>query len=292
MGAESLDRDPQAAIDMAAAAIATTVAGLAWRLRHPGLLEHPKVLTALRRLQDQVDEQLAYGDQDGGGRRWTPSIARDPPTGSTGLRKPLRRRPGRLSASAMESGVRRPGPTVGRARNANQIIMWISTMHSAMKSGSLPKFEVMKAIIIGCGGGEEDLKAFASAWRRIRGPAPADSAGRPIPSKRTRSGKPPAPGPGVTRGGRVNQGPFEVAMVNLAVPGRPCEGAAAQRPGDLGQRVDGEMGPVGQARRRARGAESDRVHARPAGGGQATGESSNTTHRGGAWLAAGGRRAR
>jgi hypothetical protein len=38
-----------------------------------------------------------------------------------------------------------------------------------MNSGTLPKFDVMKAIIIGCGGGEDDLKAFATAWRRIGG---------------------------------------------------------------------------------------------------------------------------
>jgi hypothetical protein len=44
-----------------------------------------------------------------------------------------------------------------------------STMHAAMNSDALPKFAVMKAIIIGCGGGEEDLKAFASAWRRVGG---------------------------------------------------------------------------------------------------------------------------
>src|ERR1700722_18786799 len=47
------------------------------------------------------------------------------------------------------------------------------------------------------------------------------------------------------------------------------EGAAAQRARDLGQGVDGEMGPVDQARWRVRGADGDRVHACPAGGGKA-----------------------
>src|ERR1700721_4026818 len=47
------------------------------------------------------------------------------------------------------------------------------------------------------------------------------------------------------------------------------EGAAAQGLGDLGQGVDGEMGSGGQARWRVRGADGDRVHARPAGGGHA-----------------------
>jgi hypothetical protein len=36
-----------------------------------------------------------------------------------------------------------------------------------MNSDALPKWEVMKAIVIGCGGGDDDLRAFASAWRRL-----------------------------------------------------------------------------------------------------------------------------
>jgi hypothetical protein len=40
-------------------------------------------------------------------------------------------------------------------------------MYTAMKGDVLPKLEVVKAIIIGCGGGEDDLRLFASAWRRL-----------------------------------------------------------------------------------------------------------------------------
>jgi transcriptional regulator with XRE-family HTH domain len=43
-----------------------------------------------------------------------------------------------------------------------------STLYAAMNSDSLPKLEIVKAIIIGCGGGEDDLENFATAWRRIR----------------------------------------------------------------------------------------------------------------------------
>jgi len=175
------DRDPQAAIDMAAAATATTIAGLAWRLRHPGLLEHPKVLTALRRLQDQVEEQLAYGDQNTGRHRSTLGL---PASQQINDVSGFDQKPDPLAATTPAEFVQTlcnyrswSGDPSWRtmAINANQIVVH-STMHSAMKSDSLPKFEVMKAIIIGCGGGEEDLMAFASAWRRIRGPAPADSA--------------------------------------------------------------------------------------------------------------------
>jgi hypothetical protein len=180
------DRDPQASIDMAATATATTIAGLAWRLRHPGLLEHPKVLAALRRLQDQVDEQLAYGDQNTGRHRSTLGTAASQQINDV---SGFDQKPDPLAATTPAEFVQTlwkykswSGDPSWRsmARNANQIVVH-STMHSAMKSDSLPKFEVMKAIIIGCGGGDEDLKAFASAWRRIRGPAPGDSA-RPADS--------------------------------------------------------------------------------------------------------------
>jgi len=36
-----------------------------------------------------------------------------------------------------------------------------------MNGEVVPKFDVVKAIIIGCGGGEDDLSAFATAWRSI-----------------------------------------------------------------------------------------------------------------------------
>jgi hypothetical protein len=42
-----------------------------------------------------------------------------------------------------------------------------TTMYAAMKSDSLPRLDIVRAIIIGCGGGEDDLKAFAVAWRRV-----------------------------------------------------------------------------------------------------------------------------
>jgi len=180
------DRDPEAAIDMAATATATTIAGLAWRLRHPELLEHPKVLAALRQLQDQVDEQLSYGDENAGRHRSTLGIAASRQINDV---SGFDQKPDPLAATTPAEFVQAllkykswSGDPSWRtmARNANQIVVH-STMHSAMKSSALPKFEVMKAIIIGCGGGDEDLKAFASAWRRIRGPAPADSA-RPADS--------------------------------------------------------------------------------------------------------------
>jgi hypothetical protein len=51
------------------------------------------------------------------------------------------------------------------AERAGQAVVY-STMYSAMTGNALPKLHVVRAIIIGCGG-EDDLRLFDSAWRRI-----------------------------------------------------------------------------------------------------------------------------
>jgi hypothetical protein len=52
------------------------------------------------------------------------------------------------------------------AKRAGQAVVH-STMYAAMNGSTLPKLDVVKAIIIGCDGGEEDLRVFATAWRRV-----------------------------------------------------------------------------------------------------------------------------
>jgi transcriptional regulator with XRE-family HTH domain len=42
-----------------------------------------------------------------------------------------------------------------------------STMHNAMQDDALPSLDAVRAIIIGCGGDEDDLRNFATAWRRL-----------------------------------------------------------------------------------------------------------------------------
>jgi hypothetical protein len=42
-----------------------------------------------------------------------------------------------------------------------------TTMWSALNGAELPKFHVVMAIVQGCGGSQEDLRAFATAHRRI-----------------------------------------------------------------------------------------------------------------------------
>jgi hypothetical protein len=59
------------------------------------------------------------------------------------------------------------------AQQASQAVVH-STMYHAMNGTALPKLDVVKAIIIGCGGSDDDLQAFTTAWRCI--------ASRQIPS--------------------------------------------------------------------------------------------------------------
>lgn len=167
-------RDPQAVIDMEATVTATVIAGLCWRLRRQEILEHPKVLSELRRFQDQIDAQLAYGDQNSGRHRSTTSAAANQQINDV---SGLDQKPDPLTATTPVELIQvlwkykywSGNPSWRKmARDANQMVVH-STMYTAMNGDTLPKFEVMKAIIIGCGGGEEDLKAFASAWRRIGG---------------------------------------------------------------------------------------------------------------------------
>jgi hypothetical protein len=51
-----------------------------------------------------------------------------------------------------------------------------STMHAAMHGDVLPKLDVVKAIVIGCGGNEDDLRMFVTAWRRLESARIADTA--------------------------------------------------------------------------------------------------------------------
>lgn len=43
-----------------------------------------------------------------------------------------------------------------------------STMWKALNTDIMPRLSTVRAIVVGCGGSEEDLQQFVSAWRRIR----------------------------------------------------------------------------------------------------------------------------
>ena len=161
-----------AASEQEATVTAQAIAGLRWRLRHQEIIEHPKVRAELRRLEEQVAAQLAHAAEVAGRHRApgdqgiSPQIADaagydlkpDPLAASTpaeyldALRQ-YRAWSGDPSWRAM-------------AKRAGQTVVH-STMYAAMNGATLPKLDVVRAIIIGCGGGEEDLSAFVTAWRVI-----------------------------------------------------------------------------------------------------------------------------
>jgi hypothetical protein len=166
------DRDPQAAIDIEATATATVIAGLRWRLQRLETLEHPKVRSELRKLIEQIEEQSSDAGQNRGRHR---SMASKAASRQVNDASGFDLKPDPLHATTPAEFVRVlneyklwSGNPSWRmmARNADHMVVH-STMHNAMKGDSLPNFDVMKAIVIGCGGGEEDLKEFATAWRRI-----------------------------------------------------------------------------------------------------------------------------
>ena len=43
-----------------------------------------------------------------------------------------------------------------------------STICSALNGAALPRLEVVRGIVIGCGACEEDQRRFTTAWRAIR----------------------------------------------------------------------------------------------------------------------------
>jgi hypothetical protein len=53
------------------------------------------------------------------------------------------------------------------ARNCDRQ-MGYSTMCAVLREDELPRrLEIVEAIITGCGGSDEDIQRFASAWRRL-----------------------------------------------------------------------------------------------------------------------------
>ena len=168
--------DFPADLEAEAAATVTAIAGLRWRLRRPGTLKHPAVMHELRKLEkqiiaaDQADDatpgkhrySLAEtpGRHDGGqiSDAWGFDLKPDPLAATT---------PAQFIGALWQYKIWSGDPPWRKmAKQAGQRVVH-STMHAAMHADALPKLEVVKAIIIGCGGSEDDLRMFATAWRRL-----------------------------------------------------------------------------------------------------------------------------
>jgi hypothetical protein len=166
-GARGSQDNPAETID-----VARIVAGLRWRLQHQEILEDPRVLSELRKLYQQVAEQLESADPNPGRHR---SSAGNEISSQIGDAPGFDLKPDPLAATTPAEFIQAlwqfkawfGDPSWRKmAKRAGQAAVH-STMYTAMKGDVLPKLEVVKAIIIGCGGGEDDLRLFASAWRRL-----------------------------------------------------------------------------------------------------------------------------
>ena len=162
--------DPEAE----AAATATAIAGLRRRLRRPGTLEHPAVKHELRMLEDQVFVTVqatahgkhrfplpqAHSRHDGGqiSDAFGFDLRPDPLAATT---------PAQFIQALWQYKIWSGDPSWRKmAACAGQRVVH-STMHAAMNGNTFPKLDVVKAIIIGCGGSEDDLRMFVTAWRRL-----------------------------------------------------------------------------------------------------------------------------
>jgi hypothetical protein len=161
----------KADLEVKADETARTIAGLRERLWQPDLIRHPRVNRELQAFLEQLAVLVARVNPRRG--RHSTESGPDEQPASKPPKSDLEPNPLAAATAAEFVEVLRQykawnGNPSWRsmAARANQTVVF-STMYSALNSDALPKFEVMKAIIIGCGGGEKDLEEFTAAWRRI-----------------------------------------------------------------------------------------------------------------------------
>jgi hypothetical protein len=165
--------DPQDVLHEEATRTARVIAGLRGRLlQTPETLEHPKVRSELHLFEKQVARQLAY-IAEGRGRHRSASeeTMSQHANGASGSDL----KPDLLDAKTPAAFIEAlwqyrawsgDPPWRTMAERADQAVVH-STMYNAMNGDALPKLLVVRAIIIGCGGNEEDVSSFVNAWRRL-----------------------------------------------------------------------------------------------------------------------------
>ncbi|OLT26587.1 hypothetical protein BJF83_20710 [Nocardiopsis sp. CNR-923] len=58
-----------------------------------------------------------------------------------------------------------------------------STLNTALNGDRLPKLHIVEAFIEGCGGSHDDVRRWATAWRKLRKQEAADSeSSRAVPN--------------------------------------------------------------------------------------------------------------
>jgi hypothetical protein len=182
----------------APARLAAEIRRIRQQLTSCDMLNNPRVSTELHELYKQVSAEL---DQNRGRHRLPIAATANPvaaPNRRPGPRQAMGEpvpdargldlKPDPLTASTSVEfiGVLRryrqwagdPSLRDMAAHSGQQVAH--STMYVALKRTSLPKLRVVLAIVAGCGGGEDDQRAFASAWRQVKsgnpGPPPGVSS--------------------------------------------------------------------------------------------------------------------
>jgi hypothetical protein len=168
-----------------ASSIATMIAGLRRRLRNPSVLEHPIVLSELRKLELQLNRQMSDGDSSHGRHRSAAAPQVEDVAGYDLKPDPLTATTAAEFMAMLRQYKSWSGDPSWRrmADRAGQVIVH-STMHAAMRADTLPKLEVVKAIITGCGGSQEDMRSFVTACRRLASSHGHDTTGflpAPVP---------------------------------------------------------------------------------------------------------------
>jgi hypothetical protein len=184
--------------DAEAEATIIAIAGLRWRLRRRGALEHPDVLREFRRLEQDVLVQMEQAGENPGRHR-SPARRTRGQAGDS----PLNLKPDPLRASTAAEFVKVlwqyrawSGDATWRtiAARAGQARVH-STSWAAMHRDALPKLGVVAAVITGCGGTEDDLRAFTTAWHRVDSgttgslPPSGEFQAAPVPALRLITGR-------------------------------------------------------------------------------------------------------
>jgi hypothetical protein len=164
------------------------IAGLRWRLTRHGSLQDPRIQRELRKLEQDVLTQF---------EQTAPSSGRHRSEAGRTRSCPLELKPDPLGARTAAEFTRVlrqyrawSGMTYREieARAGNDMVH--STIWTAMHGSALPSLDVVQAVLTGCGGSQDDLTAFTTAWRRVStatGRDPASGTGFqavPVPARR------------------------------------------------------------------------------------------------------------
>ena len=165
--------DRQPGPDAEAAATTSALAGLVSQLRRQGKAMHPLVRKQLRELGEELAELLDDPNAEPGRHRSSAAGHHESQQANEGSKPICKPDPAKIhSVSDLITALwqyKDWSPKVSwrkmAARSRHKVVH--STMYQAMRGTSLPKLEVVQAIIIGCGGSDADVQAFTLAWHRV-----------------------------------------------------------------------------------------------------------------------------